>query len=401
VPERLADILLVGGGIASATAARTLREEGFGGSILLVGRELDPPYHRPPASKGFLTGRERREDALIHPPEWWEQADVELLTRTSVLELDPGARTAKLSTKEEVGFGQALLATGAMVRRLAVDGAQLEGIHYLRALGNAETLRRDVEGRERVVCVGGSYIGSEVAASLTQLGKRVTVLMQEEHVLERQFGARAGRFFRRVLEQHGVEVVGADEVARFEGDGEGRVRAVVTKGGRELVAEAVVCGVGAMPDVMLARKAGLELGESGGVRCDATLRTSAEAVFAAGDVCEYESAVHGRAIRIEHEEHAAAQGATAARNLLGAGAAHEEVPYFFSDLADWTGLEYVGPALRYDEEAWRGSEEEGAFSVWYLEEGRVRGLLSVGGHGDLDRGRELLRSGAAVGAGAL
>src|SRR3954469_13621973 len=123
--ERETDILLIGGGIASATAAATLREEGFDGSILLVGRELDPPYHRPPASKGYLVGRESKDDALVHPAGWWEEHAVELRTRTSVMALDPSARTAKLSSKEEVAYGRALVATGAMVRRLSVDGAQL------------------------------------------------------------------------------------------------------------------------------------------------------------------------------------------------------------------------------------------------------------------------------------
>jgi 3-phenylpropionate/trans-cinnamate dioxygenase ferredoxin reductase component len=400
VAERRVDILLVGGGIACAAAARTLREEGFAGSILLAGREPDPPYHRPPVSKGYLRGEEDRVSALVHAPDWWEQAGVDLLTRTSVLELDVAARRAKLSSKEEVAFGQALVATGAMVRRLAVEGSELEGIHYLRALGNADALRRDVEDVERVVCVGGSYVGSEVAASLTELGKRVTVLMQEEHVLERQFGGAAGRFFRRVLEERGIEVLGGDEVERFEG-ADGRVGAVVTKGGRRLEAGAVVCGVGAIPDVMLARKSGLELGPLGGVRCGATLRTSAEPVFAAGDMCEYDSVIHGRPMRIEHEEHAAAQGATAARNLLGAGVPHDEVPYFFSDLSDWVGLEYVGPALVHDEEVVRGSMDDGSFSVWYVEGGRVRAMLSVAGHGDLNRARELIRSGERVSAARI
>src|SRR3954454_19382434 len=271
--DRETDILLIGGGIASATAAATLRAEGFGGSILLAGRELDPPYHRPPASKGYLVGRESKDDALVHPHTWWEEQGVELLTRTSVMSLDPEQKTAKLSTKQEVRFGQALVATGAMVRRLAVDGAQLDGIHYLRALGNADTIRTDVEGVDHVVCVGGSYIGSEVAASLTELGKRVTILMQEAHPLERQFGARAAARFRAILEAHGIDIVGDDEVERFEAAtpgvcDAGRVARVVTKGGRTLECGAVVCGVGAQPDVMLARRAGLALGELGGVRCD-------------------------------------------------------------------------------------------------------------------------------------
>jgi 3-phenylpropionate/trans-cinnamate dioxygenase ferredoxin reductase component len=393
--DRDVDILLIGGGIASATAAATLREEGFEGSVLLVSRELDPPYHRPPVSKGYLQGVESRADALIHPEGWWERSGVELASRTSVLGLDPAARTATLSTKTEVGFGQALLATGAMVRRLAVDGAPLEGIHFLRTLGTADALRRDLEEAEDVVCVGGSYIASEVAASLTLLGKRVTVLMQETHTLERHFGGVAGLWFRELLEEHGVGVIGRDEVARFEGDGD-RVARVVTAGGRTLAADVVVCGVGALPDVMLARKAGLDLGPLGGVRCDARLRTSAPGVFAAGDPCEFDSVLHGRPMRIEHEDVAARQGATAARNLLGADAPHEDVPYFFSDLADWAAIEYVGPAHAWDEEVVRGSLEDGCFAVWYVHEGRVAAMLSVNGGGDLDRARELVRSGAPL-----
>src|SRR3954465_10226436 len=242
--DRDTDILLIGGGVASANAAAVLRDEGFDGSILLVGRELDPPYHRPPASKGYLQGRESKADALVHPDGWWEEQRVELKTRTSVMAVDAQQRTATLQSKDNAPFGQALVATGAMVRRLQVDGVQLDGIHYLRALGNADALRGDVEEAERVVCVGGSYIGSEVAASLTALGKRVTVLMQEAEPLERPFGARAGAHFRAVLEEHGVEIVGSDEVERFEpaADGGERVARVVTKGGRELRADAVVCG---------------------------------------------------------------------------------------------------------------------------------------------------------------
>ena len=387
--DRAVDILLVGGGIASANAAETLRSEGFDGSILLVGREPHPPYHRPPASKEYLRGDHGVDGALVHAGGWWDEHSVELLTRTSVLELDAETKTAKLSTKEEVGFDRALVATGAMVRRLQVDGAQLEGIHYLRALGNADAIRADAEGAERVVCVGGSYIASEVAASLTSIGRKVTMVMLENDPLERTFGPEAGAFFRRVLEEHGVEVIGGDEVARFEGSE--RVEAVVTQGGREIPAQAVICGVGAIPDVMLARKSGLALGKLGGVLCDSRLRTSAEGVFAAGDMCEYESVVHGRFVRIEHEEVAAAQGRTAARNMLGADVPHDEVPYFFSDLSDWASLEYVGPAFTWDAEEIEGSVDDGAFAIWYREGGAVRAMLSVGGFGDLDRARQLIR----------
>jgi 3-phenylpropionate/trans-cinnamate dioxygenase ferredoxin reductase component len=382
VATRRVEHLIVGAGTAGAAAARTLRDAGA--EVLLVGRELDPPYHRPPISKGLLAGTESRESTFF------EGLDgVELLTRTSVMALDTAARTATLQSKEEIEYGSALLATGAMVRRLNLDGSQLDGIHYLRALGNAESLRRDAESIERVVCVGGSYIGCEVAATLTALGKRCTVVMLEAEPLERGFGARAGRWFRGLLESHDVEVVGESSVSGF-GGGE-RVESVLLDDGRSLPADLVVIGAGVLPDVMLARKSGLEIGDLGGVRCDATLRTSAEGVYAAGDVCEYASPLHdGRHVRIEHEDHAERQGETAARNMLGAGEEHRAVPYFFSDLADWASLEYVGGSAEWNSERVEGSIEEGRFSVWYLEGDRVRGVLDVNGHGDLARGRESL-----------
>jgi 3-phenylpropionate/trans-cinnamate dioxygenase ferredoxin reductase component len=398
MPERHVDHLLVGGGIAAAAAARTLRENGAEGSIALVTRELDPPYHRPNATKEYLRGEVTKEESLVLPADWYGDHDVELLTRTSVTALDPAGRTASLSTKEEVTFGQALVATGAMVRRLQVEGAEHDGIHYVRALGNADALRADAEGRSTALVVGGSYLACEVAASLTMLGLSVTMVMQEAEPHERGFGLRVGRWVRSVLEAHGVTVLGADEIARFTAAGD-RVAGAVTGGERSVEADLVVCGVGATPDVMLARRAGLELGESGGIRCDAQLRTATSRdVFAAGDVCEYDSAVHGGPIRVEHEVHAESQGAFVAEAMLGAGDLYTQVPFFFSDIGDWISLEYVGPARGWDEEVVRGSIEDGEFSVHYLKEGRVLGALSVAGFGDLDRAQELIASGDAVGA---
>lgn len=392
--DRHVEHLLIGGGIAAATAAQTLRDEGASGSVLIVGREPDPPCHRPPASKEYLQGRSQRSQTLILPSNWWQANDVELLTGTSVTALDTQGRTATLSTKETIGFTTALIATGAMVRRLGVDGAQLDGIHYLRTLGNADAIREDTAGAEHVVLVGGSYIGCEVAASLAAVGLSCTIVMLESTTLERGFGARAGSFFQAVLEQHGVQIVGGDEVERFAGDD--RVRQVALKSGTVLEADVVVLGVGAMPDVMLARKAGLTLGDLGGIRANARLQTSAPGVYVAGDVCEYDSVVHGRVMRIEHEDVAAQQGRTAALNMLGRDVPHSEVPYFFSDLADWTSLEYVGPADRWDAEIVKGSMDAGSFTNWYLDAGRVVAALSVGRSGDLDHARRLIRAGSVI-----
>ncbi|MGH2804442.1 MAG: NAD(P)/FAD-dependent oxidoreductase, partial [Thermoleophilaceae bacterium] len=251
--RRRVDHLLIGGGLAAANCARWLREEGADGSVLLVGREPDPPYNRPPLSKGYLQGRESREDALFRPDEWWGEQGIELLVRTSVMKLDLEERVATLSTRDEVEFGSALIATGANVRRLRVEGCELEGIHYLRALGNSNAIRAFAEQSERAVLIGGSYIGTEVAASLTAAHDvRCSIVMQEEVTLDRFYGKEVGGFFQAVLEEHGVEVHGADEVGRFEGS-DGRVRRVVTKNGVELDCDMVVIGAGVMPDVTLAR----------------------------------------------------------------------------------------------------------------------------------------------------
>jgi 3-phenylpropionate/trans-cinnamate dioxygenase ferredoxin reductase component len=393
---RKVDHLLIGGGLASANCARWLREEGADGPVLVVGREPDPPYNRPNCSKGYLRGEEERGEAFFRPQAWWAEQDVELLTRTSVTALDLQARTAKLSNREEVEFGQALLATGANVRRLSVAGCELEQIHYLRTLGNADAIRAGVRDAEHVVLIGGSYIGCEVAASLTMLGRRCTIVMQEQVTLERGFGKRAGRFFEELLEAHGVTVHGSDELDRFEG--EGRVARVITKGGLELPADAVVIGAGVVPDVQLAQRAGLAIGERGGVRCSSRLESSAPGVYAAGDICEYDSALHGGPVRIEHWDVAFNHGRTAALNMLGRDVPHEVVPYFFSVLGDWGELEYVGPAYGWQEEILRGSFAEGSFTNWYLQDGRVAAALTFGRSEDLDHARRLMIEGPVLGA---
>jgi 3-phenylpropionate/trans-cinnamate dioxygenase ferredoxin reductase component len=306
------------------------------------------------------------------------------------MKLDTGERVATLSTKDEVEFGKALIATGANVRRVRVDGCDLEGIHYLRAFGNSDAIRAAAEGAERAVLIGGSYIGCEVAASLTAAhGVKCSIVMLEEVTLEHQFGKEVGRFFQDTLEQHGVEVFGGDELERFEGS-DGRLRKVVTKGGRELDCDMVVVGVGVMPDVMLAKSAGLELGETGGVKCSAGLETSVPGIYAAGDMCEYESTVHNARLRLEHWDVAFNHGKTAALNMLGRGIEHEVIPYFFSDLADWASFEYVGPGS--GDLVVRGSLEQGDFSAFFVHEehGHVVSALTVGRSDDLDHARRFI-----------
>ena len=392
---REVDHLLIGGGIASAQCAAELRRRGAEGSILIVGREQDPPYDRPPLSKDYLRGESARADAYVHPPEWYEENSVELLTGKSVMSLDPEARVAKLQGGEEVAFDTALLATGAMVNILRVEGAHLEGIHYLRAFGNSDSIRSDVADAEHVVLVGGSYIAAEVAASLVEMGKRCTLVALESVALSRGLGEEVGQYFHDLLESKGVEIHGGESLAGFEG--EERVTSVRTEGGREIECDAVVVGAGVRPDTMLAARAGLEVDD--GIVCDSALQTSVAGIFAAGDCCSFESELHGRRMRIEHWDVAFQQGRHAARGLLGDLAPYRVVPYFFSDLSDWAAIEYVGPAAEWDEVLWRGDREEGEFSAWYVHRGRVVAALSVGRSEDLLHARRLLESGAEIGAG--
>lgn len=385
------DMLLVGGGVASAAAAAELREQGFDGSIALATRELLAPYHRPPITKELLGPGADGHDIAVHPQSWWEDNEIRLLTRSAVVSLDPAVRLATLANKSVLRYRKALLATGAMVRRLNVDGAALDGIHYLRAPGNTHKLRADAEHAKHAVLVGGSFIATEVAAALTALGLRCTMVMPERAPLDTAFGPTVADHISGLLRDQGIELVCGDQVAAFTG--ETTVDGVRTGTGRHIPADLVVVGIGAVPDTKLAKAAGLDIGPTGGIACDSTLRTSAEHIYAAGDVCEYDSVVHRRRLRVEHEEHAIAQGITAARNMQGARAEHREVPYFWTEIAHVARLEYVGAAEKWDTERITGSLSSGAFTVWYSKNDRVVAALTSGQPNDLDQARELIADG--------
>ncbi len=389
---RSADFLLIGGGLASGHCAAELRKRGADGSILLVGREPDPPYERPPLSKEYLRGEASREDAYVNPASWYEENEVELLSGVNVMSLDADARAVTLQGGERVEFDKALLGTGATVNILRVEGAENEGIHYLRAFGNSDAIRADAEAAEHVVLIGGSYIGTEVAASLTAKGAKCTIVMMEDVTLSRTFGEDAGRWFQEALEGHGITVHGGEELEAFEGDG--RVRSVVTKSGLAIECDTVIVGAGVRPDTMLAERAGLAV--ENGITCDSKLQTTLQGVYAAGDCCSYGSVVHDRRLRVEHWDVAMQQGMHVAKNMLGEDSDYDVVPYFFSDLADWASLEYIGPAYEWDREVWRGDRDAGQFLVWYLKDGKVASALSVERSEDLAEARRMLADGVDV-----
>ena len=296
---------------------------------------------------------------LFRPADWYDEQRVEALTRVSATKLDLEARRAQLSNRETVTFDKALLATGANVRRLhGARAASSAGIHYLRTLANSDAIREDAAGK-RVVLIGGSYIACEVAASLTELGSSCTLVMLEPVVLSRGFG-----------EQAGPVLPGPARGARDRGARRGRARALRGRrwarhegGHRRRGASSTPTrsssAPASNPDVMLARAAGLALGESGGVVADSRLETQVPGVYVAGDIAEYDSVVNRRRLRVEHWDVAFNMGKTVALNMLGRDQPHDVVPYFFSDLSDWASLEYVGPAAQWDAEVVRGSIDDG------------------------------------------
>ncbi|MFW3172687.1 NAD(P)/FAD-dependent oxidoreductase [Geodermatophilus sp. CPCC 206100] len=366
--------VIVGAGLAGAKAAEALRAEGFDGPVVLVGDEPELPYERPPLSKGYLLGTVEREEARVHDEGWYAEHDVDLRTGVRATGLDPAGHRVELATGESVRYGSLLLATGSAPRRLPVPGADLDGVRYLRTLADADRLRADLTGGgRRVVVVGAGWIGMEAAAAARTLGNEVTVVEPQPAPLLGVLGRELGGVFAQLHRDHGVDLFTSTTVRELRGTG-GRVSAVATDRHAGLPADLVVVGVGVTPNAELAATAGLEV--QNGVVTDATLRTSAPGVCAAGDVAAAFSPLFGRHLRVEHWANALHGGPAAARAMLGQEVLHDRVPYFFTDQYDW-GMEYSGVASPDDTVVCRGDVEGGAFLAFWLSGGRVTAGMNV------------------------
>jgi 3-phenylpropionate/trans-cinnamate dioxygenase ferredoxin reductase subunit len=364
--------VIAGAGLAGAKAAEALRAEGFEGRIVLVGDEPEPPYERPPLSKDYLRGESPREQARVHPEGFYRDHDVELMLGTAVTAIDPAGRAVTLATGETLAYDRLLLATGSEPRRLSVAGAELAGVHHLRDLADADRIAAALQPGARAVIAGGGWIGMEVAASARRLGLEVAVVELAAVPLERALGREAGEFYAALHRDHGVALHTGVAVARVEGAG--RVERVVLADGRELDADVLVCGLGALPRTELAERAGLAVDD--GILCDERLETSAPGVFAAGDVANAEHPFYGRRLRVEHWANALHQPEVAAKAMLGKPASYDRLPYFFSDQYD-VGMEFTGLPTGADELAVRGDMAEREFVAYWLREGRVIAGMNV------------------------
>jgi 3-phenylpropionate/trans-cinnamate dioxygenase ferredoxin reductase subunit len=378
--------VIVGAALCGAKAAETLREEGFDGRVVLIGDEPDRPYERPPLSKDYLRGETEREGPYVHPAEFYGEKEIELRTETSVTALDLGAREVVIGD-ERLGFAKLLLATGAEPRRLPVPGADLDGVHYLRSFGDSDALRARIESSSRVAVIGAGWIGAEVAASARQKGLEVTLIEQLDVPLEKVLGREVGEIYGAIHRDQGVELLTGAAVEAIEGDG--RAERVRLAGGATVDCDFVVVGIGVAPRTSLAEAAGLEVGD--GILVDERLKTSDDAVHAAGDVAGAWHPFFEQRLRVEHWHNALEQGPAAARSMLGKGDAYDKIPYFFSDQYD-VGMEYAGYATEWDEVVFRGDVDAREFIAFWLKDGRVLAGMNVNVWDVTDDIQALIRS---------
>ena len=383
--------VIVGASLAGAKAAETLRAEGFEGRIVLVGEEPVRPYERPPLSKGYLRGEASFDDAAVHVAGFYADHDIELLTSTIATAIDPTRNEVTVDPGGTVPYDQLLLSTGATPRTLTIPGSNLAGIHYLRTVESCDALRKALDHAQKVVVVGGGWIGCEVAASARQLGKDVALIEAAEVPLERVLGAEVGAIFRDLHADHGVELHLGVGVESFRGTGS--AEEVELADGSAVAGDLFVAGIGVVPRTELADGARLHL--DNGVVVDEYLATSVPGIWAGGDVARAFHPVFGTGIRLEHWSSALNQGPVAARNMLGQHVAYDKIPYFFSDQYEF-GMEYSGFAPDWDSIAFRGDVARREFVAFWLADGRVVAGMNVNVWDVVDPIAALVRSKRAV-----
>jgi 3-phenylpropionate/trans-cinnamate dioxygenase ferredoxin reductase component len=386
-------IVIIGAGLCGGNAAATLREEGYPERVVLIGDEPEDPFGRPPLSKTYLRGEEDWTAWEVKPPDWYEQHDIERLrTRVESIDLDTH-HVAFGDSRERIAFDALLLATGGRNRSLSVPGATLPGVLGLRTRADCDAIKKVAVPGSHAVVVGMGFIGSEVAASLRQLGVDVTAVLSGVGPLAQVLGDEVGSVMAAIHREKGVELLLDDRVVAFTGDG--HVERVETDRGASIPCDFAVTGIGIEPIVELARDSGVAT--DNGIVVDERCRTSVADVYAAGDVANHLHPIFGR-LRVEHYNNAERQGRAAARSMLGSTDPYADLHSFWSDQYEHS-LEYVGHARRWDQFVVRGSLEQRRFLGFYLGEGRVLAVMGLnrGGDPELDEDGELFAAKAMIG----
>ncbi|MBI4260197.1 MAG: FAD-dependent oxidoreductase [Actinobacteria bacterium] len=379
-------IVVVGAGLAAASAVGELRRREFDGRIVLIGEEPLPPYERPPLSKEYLRGERDLGSVLVRPASWYGEQGVETRFGTRAVALDVRSREVVLADGERVEFDRALVATGARNRRLPIPGLDLDGVLDLRTAPDADRIREAAGRGSRACVVGMGFIGAEVAASLRTMGLDVAALDVFGVPLERALGPEVGRAIDSLHREHGVELHMGSPVAAIEGTG-GRARAVTNERGDRVACDFVVVGLGVRPNVEPVEGSGIEVDD--GILVDAHLETTAPGVFAAGDVARHRHPLFGP-VRVEHYDNAIRMGVAAAAGILGEREPFADPHWFWSDQYE-ANLQVVGVASEWDRLVIRGSVEERSFVAFSLSAGRL--VMAAG----VNRGRDVRRAKKLIG----
>jgi len=388
-------MVIVGAGLTGGNAAKELRKRGYAGELLILADEPSYPFGRPPLTKGYLRGEEELSGWMAAPPDWYRANQVRFVPARAA-GVDPAAKQVRLDTGDAIGYARLLLATGGRNRHLEAPGSTLPGVHQLRTIAECNGIKRAAKPGAHAVVVGSGFIGSEVAASLRQMGLEVTSVMRGKAPLDAVLGAEVGSVFGAIHRGAGIQQVVGDEVVRFEGSS--RVEGVVTKKGRRIACDLVIVAVGIEPNVEIVKGSGVATRD--GILVDATCRTNVAGIFAAGDVANHLHPIFGR-VRVEHYNNAEKQGAAAARSMLGSRTEYRYIHSFWSDQFEHK-LEYVGHCLKWDRFVVRGSLDQRSFLGFYLQAGKLRAAVGLnrGGDPELDKNGELAKAGRLIAKGA-
>lgn len=381
---------IIGTGQAGGWTAKTLRDEGFDGRVVLIGEENYPPYERPPLSKEVLLGDAAPESTYLWPEGTLEGQDIEFKLGTRVSRIDRSSKTLEFDGGETLGYDRLMIATGTRVRRLDIPGADLGGVHYLRAIPETLAIRKDIAAGGRVMVVGGGWIGLEVAAAARKQGAEVTVIEAADRLCGRALTPDLSEYLLQAHLGHGVDIRCNTGIERLEGDG--RVSRAVLGDGTALDIGTCVIGIGILPNDELASAAGLDV--DNGIVVDEFCRSSDPDIFSAGDVTNHPNPLLGRRIRLESWENAQNQAICAAKSMLDNGAPYSEIPWFWSDQYDMN-IQLVGLPVGWDETVTRGDPASGAFMVFYLKDGKIDGASAINNGRDIRMAKRMMAGGIA------
>jgi 3-phenylpropionate/trans-cinnamate dioxygenase ferredoxin reductase subunit len=389
-------VVIVGASLAGASAAATLRQEGFDGEVMLIGAEPQLPYERPPLSKQFLRGEVPFERMLVRPAAFYDQNRIDTLLGVPAAHVEPSHRTVELQTGRRIHYDKLLLATGVRNRRPPIPGLNLPGVLALRSVTDGDALRDEIRPGRRAVVIGMGFIGCEVAASLRQQGVEVIGIDPSATPLFRVLGQEVSGVIAGIHQEHGVETIFGDGVAAFEGDR--HVRRVLTSRGRRIECDFAVVGIGVEPQVDFIAASGIET--ENGVLVDEHCCSTVDDIYAAGDVANHYHPLFRRRMRVEHWQNAIQQGAAAARSMLGKRDPYEPVHWFWSDQYDFN-LQYAGLHQQGDRIVVRGSLESRHFLAFYVSDHRINAVLALNRGKDLRRAMPLIKARATVDSAEL